>query len=299
MKDIYIGTIYGQAGFNWMVEEIIKKFSFDNIIYFAVGLIPWIARTFSYGKIGYNYGPKKVNVVAISKKDSYDYLNANVLESLCYNFYKVGKFKLSENFISLTLSVDNQIIHLSRLYCLFKKYNGKWESKDSVPLFYKDYDDSSADMLRNLDNDYEKIRKSIISLFPNKNFEFMLDYLNLERLSYGSANTDIKGSFVTSETLGQISTPVVKNRDGFWIIDKNHRFFTDDLYYGLTVAKWFAEKLQVDTPTLDSIIYWSQEFLGDNFLVGGKLDISLNDLKSYKFGVPSSYGYNEIIEVID
>ena len=38
--EVAVGTIYGQAGFNWMVEEIVEKFDLESVVAFAVGLIP-------------------------------------------------------------------------------------------------------------------------------------------------------------------------------------------------------------------------------------------------------------------
>lgn len=90
--------------------------------------------------------------------------------------------------------------------------------------FYRDYDDLSADLLATLDNDYSKIRNKIKEMFPKNNFEYMLNYLDLERLSYQSCNENIKQSFVNSKTLGAIKTPVVKV-ENYYELDKIIDFF--------------------------------------------------------------------------
>lgn len=38
-KEVYVGTIYGQAGFNWMAHEMEKTFNLRNVIIFAIGLM--------------------------------------------------------------------------------------------------------------------------------------------------------------------------------------------------------------------------------------------------------------------
>ena len=43
-KTVFVGTMYGQGGWNWMVDEIKEKYGLTNIITFAFGLIPWICR---------------------------------------------------------------------------------------------------------------------------------------------------------------------------------------------------------------------------------------------------------------
>lgn len=49
-KKVFVGTVYGQGGWNWMVDEIRKEYNLNNIVTFAFGLIPWICRLIEYGK---------------------------------------------------------------------------------------------------------------------------------------------------------------------------------------------------------------------------------------------------------
>lgn len=44
-REVFVGTIYGQSGFNWMVHEMERENKLTNVVAFAVGLIPWICRT--------------------------------------------------------------------------------------------------------------------------------------------------------------------------------------------------------------------------------------------------------------
>lgn len=168
-------------------------------------------------------------------------------------------------------------------------------------MFYRDYDDVSAKLLADLDSDYSKIRERIKAMHPEKNFKHMLDYLALERFSYQSQNTDVKESFVTSQTLVSIATPTIQNENGLWEIDHNHRFFLDDIYYGNCIAKWMAEQLGVETPTIDEILHWAQMVRGER-IIGDDNRLLLNspDLtKPLKCGIPSVYGFTNIEDCID
>ena len=259
--DVLLGTMYGQAGFNWMADEVKNKFGIRKVTVFAIGLLPWICRTIAYGRAGVMYGPKAVNVVALSAPDQFSRLNEVFLKDTCETWFETGAYVLSDSFLSLTLSVDNQIIHPARCYGLHLRYGGQWENPASIPYFYRDFDELSASILKKLDAEYSAIRDAIRWRFPQKSFRYMLDYLALERLSYQSQNTDICESFTKSTTLGAIMPPTVQNGSGKWIIDKNHRFFTDDIHYGLCIGKWMAEKANLATPTLDEIITWAQDVL--------------------------------------
>ncbi|MCU4176209.1 NAD/NADP octopine/nopaline dehydrogenase family protein [Carboxylicivirga sp. N1Y90] len=299
-KEVFVGTIYGQAGFNWMVDEIKNKFDLATITTFAIGLIPWICRIIEYGKVGVTYGCKEVNVVAVSPPERFDDLNERFLKNICERWLKKGAFKLADNFLSLTLSVDNQIIHPSRCYGLFLKCEGKWANKEDIPYFYRDYDQKSADLLQALDADYSKVREAIKLKYPEHNFTYMLDYLSLERVTYESENTDIRVSFTTSETLGAIKPPTVQLENGAWVIDKDHRFFTDDIHYGLCIAKWMADQLNLEVPTIDSIITWAQELRNERIIDGDTLILDSESLtKEFMSGIPPLYGYQSIDDILD
>ena len=300
-KTVFVGTVYGQGGFNWMVDEIRKQYGLENIVTFAFGLIPWICRLIEYGKKGVTYGPKAVNYAATYPKEYFKQVNEEFFNQVCHKWFGQGETKESENFLALTLSVDNQIIHTSRCLGLYKVHGKTWNSKEAVPWFYRDYDDVSAQLLADLDKDYTKVRDAIIKLHPEKDYSYMLDYLALERFSYQSQNTDVKESFVNSQTLVSIQTPVVQNEEGTWEVDRNHRFFLDDIYYGNCIAKWMAEKLGIETPTIDEILRWAQEVRGEviidenNHLVLDSPDM----VKPLKIGTPNVYGFETIEDVID
>lgn len=289
-KRVYIGTVYGQGGFNWMVNEIEEKFNLKETRAFAFGLIPWICRTDIYGHKGIVYGAKPVNVVATESEDDFRSLNPILFDKVVFEWFGIGKFKRATNFLSLTLALDNQIIHTSRMYGLFLESGGKWKSKDEVPYFYKDFSKVSARILKGLDGDYSKIRKKIKSIYKGKNFEFMLDYINLDNKTNLRDNKTYLDTFKNSSTLGAIETPVIE-KDGYWIIDTQHRFFKDDIFYGLCIAKSIAEKLNIRTYHISKTLYWAQKMMGEKLIDNFKLTIH-SDLKKHplKYGVPEAYG---------
>lgn len=300
-KTVVVGAMYGQAGFNWMVEEVKKLYSLDNVIYFAFGLLPWVCRIVEYGSKGVVYGGKSVNYAACYPRDCFKQLNEELFENICFKWFGKGHTVQSDNFLSLTLSVDNQIIHISRCYGLFKIHGSAWQKKEDVPMFYRDFDDLSAELLEKLDADYSKVRNKIMENYPEKDFKYMLDYLALERFSYQSQSKGIKESFVNSQTLASIFTPVVQNADGFWEIDHNHRFFLDDVYYGICVAKWMAEQLDLTTPAIDELLRWVQNIRAERLIDGNnRLILESNDLCApFKSGMPCYYGLNTIDECVD
>ncbi len=299
-REVHVGTIYGQAGFNWMTGEIERKHGLGNLVTFAVGLIPWICRVREYGSIGVTYGCKALNLAAVSPRDRFAEFDRKFLDAICKQWFDKGAFEQADSFLSLNLSVDNQIIHPSRCYGLFKRYGGRWANREEIPYFYRDFDGLSADLLRSLDSDYSKVRDGIRVRFPKRDFPHMLDYLGSERLSYQSENTDIRESFTTSKTLGAIKPPTRQLPSGEWGIDTDHRFFTDDISYGVCIAKWMAQQMDIAVPTIDAIIEWVQELCGEEYVKNGELLVNSESLSGdLRSGIPPVYGIETIEGVLD
>ena len=76
---------------------------------------------------------------------------------------------------------------------------------------------------------------------------------------------------------GAIKAPTVKTKTGKWKIDTDHRFFLDDIHYGLCIAKWAAERLALVVPTIDEIIDWAQKLRHETLIEGGKLKLDSED----------------------
>ena len=299
-KEVYVGTVYGQAGFNWMVNEIKRTFGLEKITTFSFGLIPWICRILEYGKIGITYGVKPINIAAVEPQLHFKALNENIFEKVCLDWFGKGAFIQADNFLSLTFSVDNQIIHPARCYGLFMRYGGEWEKLEDIPFFYKDFDQLSADILTQLGADYSKIRESIREKYPDKKFTYMLDYLAQDRYTNITAEYTVLESILLSNTLGAIKAPTVKTKTGKWMINTDHRFFTDDIHYGLCIAKWVADRFGLDVPTIDKIIYWAQELRQETLIEGNQLQLDSADLsQKFKPGIPHFYGYQTIDDIVD
>ena len=299
-KKVYVGAVYGQAGVNWMVDEARRDFGLDNVVAFSFGLIPWICRVKEYGKIGITYGIKPINIAAVEPKDEFDELNQKILSKVCVGWFGKSEVRQADNFISLTFSVDNQIIHPSRCYGLFVRHGGEWDRVEDIPYFYRDFDQLSADILSRLDADYSKVRERIKEMYPQKKFTYMLDYLTQDQVTNETKEYNIVKSFRLSRTLGAIKPPTIKTPAGTWKINTNHRFFTDDIHYGLCIAKWAADRLDLNVATIDEIINWAQELRNEELIENGKLKLDSKDLsQKYKSGIPYFYGYHSIDDIVD
>ena len=75
----------------------------------------------------------------------------------------------------------------------------------------------------------------------------------------------------------------------------------DDIYYGNCIAKWMAEQMSIEVPTIDAILHWAQivrkeQIIDDN----NRLMIDSKDLnESLKAGIPCYYGFKTIDDIVD
>lgn len=131
-------------------------------------------------------------------------------------------------------------------------------------------------------------------------FKHMVDYLTLEYFSHKYWSNSVKDSILSSQTLHSITTPVIQNEQGMWEIDENHRFFLDDIYYGNCIAKWMAEQLCIETPTIDEILRWAQLVRGEKILSDdNRLLVNCPNLtQPFKTGIPPEYGLKTIDDCI-
>lgn len=315
-REVFVGTIYGQGGFNWMVHtDVEKAHDLKNVVTFAVGSIPWICRTVEYGQSVACYGGKKVNIAAVSPADKFDKLNRIFLQDISARPLHTGEFKQACSFLALTLSVDNQIIHPARCYGLWTRYQGRWASASDVPLFYRDCDQVSAENLFRLDAEYTAIRNALRKRVPDRPWTYLLSYLELEGLQHDNQKqmqstepmvTDdaliatMLHTLKESPQLAAIPTPTVLGHNGTRRLDFDCRFFTDDIPYGLLVAKSLAVKLQVETPFIDGVIIWAQTVRGEDYLDShGHINTEYCLGAKFVTGIPEAYGLDKLEDILD
>ncbi|NQT97058.1 MAG: hypothetical protein HQ562_04890, partial [Candidatus Marinimicrobia bacterium] len=66
------------------------------------------------------------------------------------------------------------------------------------------------------------------------------------------------------------------------------------------IAKWIADQLSLDVPTIDSIIDWAQQLRNEKIIEGNKLLLGSESLTTeFMSGIPPVYGLNRIDDILD
>ncbi|MDO5305260.1 MAG: NAD/NADP octopine/nopaline dehydrogenase family protein [bacterium] len=245
-KGTMIGIIPGNGGGELAFEAALSK----GVILFGLQRVPSVARLVEYGKkvraTGYR---QKLYVAALPKKST-----GKIKNIISKNFDMICD--ILPDYLNLTLTPSNPILHTSRLFTLFKDYiPGKTYKK--VPLFYQEWNNETTELLFKCDDEVQRLCQSL-----NK-----FDLSDVKSLKVHYENTTIKGfthKIQSIEGFKGLPTPTIKVGDRF-IPDLRSRYFTADFNYGLNIFIQIARMYEVDMPNCLKILEWYSRIRDTNF----------------------------------
>lgn len=236
------GTGGGECAFKPILEK--------NCTIMGLQRVPSVARLVEYGK----------TVCATGYRDEL-FLSAipNVKTNEgCKIISSIFDMKCSAlpNYLNLTLTPSNPILHTTRLRTIFKDYK-KGKTYNTLPLFYENWDNESSELLFKCDDEVQAICGAI------KDFDLSL--VKSLKVHYESDTIQKMTDKISSiEGFKGLTTPSVKNEDDTLSPDFNSRYFTADFSYGLTIIKQISDFVGVDTPNIDEVINWYYSLGHDN-----------------------------------
>lgn len=236
-KSAFIGVVPGNGGGECDFKKCIER----GNVFFGMERVPAIARLIEKGRsvrcIGYR---DELHISSLPKK------NIDVCCELIYNLLDIPCNPIP-NYLNLTLTPSNPILHTSRLKTLFQDWK-KGDTYASIPLFYEEWDDASSELLLKCDDEVQEI----CSAFP----EIELEYVKSLKEHYESYTvSDMTRKISSIPAFKGIATPSIKVNDGY-IPDLNSRYFMADFSYGLCIIKQVALFAKVQTPYIDSVLEW-------------------------------------------
>lgn len=240
----YIGVIPGSGGAEFAFRPLIEK----GCILFGLQRVHSIARLKECGKSVYMLGrKKKLEIGAIPGERSVDL--AVMLEEM----FDIPCVALP-NYLAVTLTPSNPILHTTRLYSMFRDYYvGKTYERNI--LFYEEWNDESSEMLISCDAELQELcdmipldLSTVISL---------RDYY--ESYTPHAMTMKIRGI----EAFKGLLSPMKCIGDG-WVPDFESRYFTADFSYGLKVIREFCDLFGVKAGSIELIWKWYKEVAPEN-----------------------------------
>ncbi|RQM12639.1 hypothetical protein B5M09_003273 [Aphanomyces astaci] len=312
-----LGALFAQGGFDWAAKRALGSVALDSLhLLFGLQNIPWICKATSYGKEAKIIGPKKCLYVAaypVERKD----VAARVMEDL----FDIPCATVA-NFLNLTLTPSNQIIHPARYFAIFRDWDGKKTYSHAelaarrgltlctnplilchVTLSYDvivdaDFDEFSAEQLSMLDNELQQVKLALLQRFPALDLSDVLPMDARVIKQYGddvSDRSSLKAIFASNLGYAGCNTPLKEISPGQFhpAVDSRCVYIP----YGLCILKNMAEMLgNFPTPRIDFMIRWHQQFMQVQFLNG---DNQLNPRELWRTGAPNKYGIHDIADLVE
>lgn len=168
-ENAWVGTVYGQGAFDLQARSIFgSALAKKNITIFALQNVPFICKIIDYGKSINIIGPKD-HLYCASYPPEKVHEAANMVSLLYY----IPTLTIP-NFLCITLTPSNQIIHPGRVYAIFKDWDGKTPSNPAtMPRLY-DLDEASANEIQLLDDEIQAIKRAIVKYYPEINLDLLM-----------------------------------------------------------------------------------------------------------------------------
>lgn len=255
---------------SFLMENLIKSissFTFDTI-FFLPG--------YGGGKdlIANKYLNKNCNIVGLDRAPYISRLNSETtatiskkkrlrFSTLKKEYKEKTKLELEElfktpceplnNYLTVNLTPSNPILHTSRLYSLLKDKNPE-VTFDRMIKFYKEWDDTSSDIMIKMDNELHNLIKQIpINL---------QEVIPLTTHYESNTVTEMTKKLSSIQSLQDINAPLILDSNtSKYKLDLNSRYFTEDFPFGLKILIEYALLFDVKTPTMNTVYKCYEDFI--------------------------------------
>lgn len=243
-KDMVVFILPGTGGAEFAFHECVTK----GAVLAGLQRVPSVARIEKPGKRVRCEGLRSELFLA-----SIPSSKANELSVFISQLWEIKCTPLP-NYLSVTLTPSNPILHTTRLRTLFKDYSDGMIYQRN-PLFYGDWDDESSRLLIACDEELQQMLKKI------KRFD--LYSVKSLKLHYESNNAEAMTKKLRSiKSLHNLSSPM-KEEKGGWVPDFASRYFQSDFPYGLAIIEEFARVLNYQAPNILATMNWYREVTRD------------------------------------
>ena len=256
-----IGVVPGNGGSECAFKKSIER----GNVFFGIERVPAVARLVNKGKTVKSTGYRnELHIASIPNSE------ARKCCDIMQNLFDIPCVPIP-NYLNLTLTPSNPILHTTRLYTIFEGYH-EGVKYSSLPLFYEEWNDKSSEILLKCDDEVQ----SICKMLP----EFELNYVKSLREHYESYDVKALTRKISSITAFKgLKTPFIEV-DGGFIPDLQSRYFVADFSYGLAIINQIANMAEVNVPTIQSVLEWyngiaisNDEFSFEHYGINGLTEL--------------------------
>lgn len=255
--------IPGYGGTEMIMQPLVK----NGAVLIGFERVQAISRLISYGHEVCMRGRKDSLQMAtfVSSKDQK--FDDRVIAADLQKLFKLP-VQIMPNFLNITFTPSNPVLHTSRLYSMFKDYYPGIYYPENIP-FYDGWTDFSSEIMMKLDSEVQLLCKTLSKLD--------LSGVKSLKVHYESPTIQLMTHKLTHiESFHGIMSPMKQTEKG-WIPDFQNRYFSCDFPYGLEILHQFAQIAGVKSPMMDTVMAWYYKQTGKR---GYTVDIRKYGLKS-------------------
>lgn len=164
------------------------------------------------------------------------------------------------NYMNITLTPSNPVLHTSRLFSLFKDY----EEGIVYPTYYKFYsewDDASSDVLLKCDEEVQAIC-SVLPQLDMRGVKSLREHYQIEDVEGCTSDIERMTKKIKSLKFLKDLAPMRAVEKGY-IPDLEARYFLEDFQFGLQVIIEFATILNTEKKQMEEIMSWQKRLMED------------------------------------
>lgn len=240
----YIGVVPGSGGAEFAFAPLLEK----GCVLFGLQRVHSIARLNEYGRSVYMLGRKSGLALGAIPAEKARQIAAWVSEMFAM------PCEALPNYLSVTLTPSNPILHTSRLYSMFKEATPDTRYTRNF-LFYEEWDNASSQVMLRCDAELQQLCQVI-----------PLDLSGVKSLKehYESETPQAMTEKISHiEAFKGLLSPMKETENGF-AIDLGSRYFTADFSYGLKIIRDMAETFAVPTPQIQTLWDWYRRLAPDD-----------------------------------
>lgn len=262
------------------VEYCCQKLMQSDCTIAGLDRVPCVARIVEYGRKVLVDWKTSIRLAALNKADT-----ARTCE-LVSDFLDLQCLTLN-NYLAVTLTPSNQIMHTVRLYNMFQYADRNTLFNYNIP-FYGEWDDADSYYLFECDCELQKLCSKLNKLDLSEAISLKVHYESdtIEKM------TDKIHSI---KSFKKVESPMVECENGKFKIDFSSRYFQEDFPYGLCIIKSLGIICGVDMPYIDKIIRWYEGISGVDYFGDG----SWNGVDLRGLNLPTNAGITTLEGVIE
>lgn len=238
--DQIICAVPGSGGVEFAFKRLIDK----GVTVIGLQRVHCIARLKEYGHSVYALGRKRqIEIASIPSK------MAENLRSEISELFSMPCIAL-DNYLCLTLTPSNPILHTSRLYSLFKNYEEE-KLYSRVPLFYEEWNDESSKILIKMDDELQKL----CNVIPIE----LGGVVSLKKYYASFSEKAMTDKIRSIKAFKGILSPMKEVPNHFYKPDISSRYFVSDFDFGLKIICDISDTFHVKVKTMKQAYNWYEK----------------------------------------